>query len=168
MTDCKESFLMYCDATKKGATTATDKTVKKMFTDCKVYNKTFDTNRCDIELRKHLGNVKKDMDYASFCKFLEQVATHIDSKKPAGDVTEHVRTSIANTKPQAHGATKASGDAATSRLTDVKGYTGAHKERFDAESGKGKGLDGREDRDAHAASGYVGGYKEANTYDKKH
>jgi len=160
MADFKESFLMYCDATKKGATTATDKTVKKMFTDCKVYSKTFDTNRCDIELRKHLGNAKKDMDYASFCKFLDLIGPHIN--------VENVKTAISNTKPQAHGATKASGDAATSRLTDVKGYTGAHKERFDAESGKGKGIDGREDRDAHAASGYVGGYKEANTYDKKH
>nr|KAG5709466.1 hypothetical protein BaRGS_023148 [Batillaria attramentaria] len=29
--------------------------------------------------------------------------------------------------------------AVVDRLTDVKGYTGSHKERFDAESGKGKG-----------------------------
>ena len=79
---------------------------------------------------------------------------------------------------------KSSGDAATQRLTDVAGYTGAHKvpvnpssasyyielsltarftyfpqERFDAETGKGKGVEGRVDRDAHAAAGYVGGYK---------
>jgi len=31
-----------------------------------------------------------------------------------------------------------------SRLTDPKLYTGAHKSRFDVESGKGKGLDGRD------------------------
>jgi len=31
-----------------------------------------------------------------------------------------------------------------SRLTDPKNYTGAHKSRFDAETGKGKGLAGRD------------------------
>lgn len=50
------------------------------------------------------------------------------------------------------------------RLTDTSKYTGAHKERFD-ESGKGKGLDGRENIADN--SGYVTGYKEKDTYDKK-
>ena len=50
-------------------------------------------------------------------------------------------------------------------MTDTSNYTGAHKERFDA-SGKGKGIDGREDRAAN--TGYVGNYKNANTYDKTH
>ena len=36
-------------------------------------------------------------------------------------------------------------DATTARLTDASGYTGSHKERFDAD-GKGKGIDGRTDR----------------------
>ncbi|PSN32806.1 Tubulin polymerization-promoting protein family member 2 [Blattella germanica] len=51
------------------------------------------------------------------------------------------------------------------RMTDTSLYTGAHKERFD-ESGKGKGVEGRE----YVAdnSGYVSGYKEKDTYDKKH
>ena len=49
------------------------------------------------------------------------------------------------------------------RLTDTSKYTGAHKERFD-KSGKGKGIDGREDR--HANDGYVGGYGNKGTYDK--
>ena len=51
------------------------------------------------------------------------------------------------------------------RLTDTSKYTGAHKERFD-ESGKGKGIDGREN--VADNTGYVGGYKEKDTYDKKH
>jgi hypothetical protein len=50
-------------------------------------------------------------------------------------------------------------------MTDVSGYTGSHKERFD-ESGKGKGVDGRMDRVEN--TGYVGNYKNAGTYDKKH
>ncbi len=51
------------------------------------------------------------------------------------------------------------------RMTDTSKYTGAHKERFD-DSGKGKGVAGREDR--HDNTGYVGQYKGAGTYDKKH
>lgn len=52
-------------------------------------------------------------------------------------------------------------------MTDTSKYTGSHKERFD-EGGKGKGIEGRVDRDEKAAEGYVGGYKGKDTYDKKH
>ncbi len=51
------------------------------------------------------------------------------------------------------------------KMTDTSNYTGSHKERF-GEDGKGKGIEGREDRADN--SGYVGNYKEAGTYDKKH
>lgn len=51
------------------------------------------------------------------------------------------------------------------KMTDTTLYTGAHKERFDAD-GKGKGLEGRENLVAN--DGYVGQYKEKDTYDKKH
>lgn len=49
-------------------------------------------------------------------------------------------------------------------LTDVSGYTGSHKERFD-EEGKGKGIKGRVD--IVDDSGYVGNYKGAGTFEKK-
>jgi hypothetical protein len=49
-------------------------------------------------------------------------------------------------------------------LTDTRGYTGAHKERFD-ETGKGKGKIGRADA---PSDGYVAGYKQKNTYGKAH
>jgi hypothetical protein len=55
--------------------------------------------------------------------------------------------------------------AVVDRLTDTKGYTGSHKERFD-ESGKGKGMEGRMDKQDN--SGYVGNYKGAGTFDKTH
>lgn len=58
---------------------------------------------------------------------------------------------------------KQSGTGAVGRLTDASGYTGAHKERFGAD-GKGKGIEGRVDREDN--SGYVGNYKGAGTYDK--
>jgi len=50
-------------------------------------------------------------------------------------------------------------------MTDTSQYTGAHKERFDAE-GHGKGIDGRADQAKN--TGYVGNYKGDGTYDKKH
>lgn len=50
-------------------------------------------------------------------------------------------------------------------MTDTSQYTGAHKERFDAD-GHGKGIDGRADLSKN--SGYVGNYKGEDTYDKKH
>ena len=53
-------------------------------------------------------------------------------------------------------------DSAVDRLTDTSKYTGSHKERFD-ESGKGKGKEGRVDM--MDDSGYVGGYKNKDTYD---
>ncbi|GFS10184.1 tubulin polymerization-promoting protein family member 2 [Elysia marginata] len=54
-------------------------------------------------------------------------------------------------------------DATTARLTDTSKYTGTHKERFD-ESGKGKGIAGRED--LANTSGYVQGYKNEGAYEK--
>ncbi|KAH9498372.1 Tubulin polymerization-promoting protein member 3 [Bulinus truncatus] len=53
-------------------------------------------------------------------------------------------------------------DAVTARLTDTKGYTGSHKERFD-ESGKGKGIAGR--KNLVDDSGYVSGYKKQGALD---
>ena len=50
------------------------------------------------------------------------------------------------------------------RLTDSSKYTGSHKNRFD-ESGKGKGIEGREDR--ANAEGYVNGYKRSIYFKSK-
>lgn len=52
-------------------------------------------------------------------------------------------------------------DAVTARLTDTKGYTGTHKERFDT-TGKGRGIAGR--KDVVDDAGYVTGYKHQGTY----
>ena len=59
---------------------------------------------------------------------------------------------------------KQSGTGGVGRLTDASGYTGAHRERFGAD-GKGKGIDGREER--ADGSGYVGNYKGSGTYEAK-
>lgn len=60
-------------------------------------------------------------------------------------------------------------------MTDTSKYTGSHKERFD-ESGKGKGLAGRDSpaKGSGMAAGsvgsqaaYVQGYRHEGTYGKK-
>ena len=57
----------------------------------------------------------------------------------------------------------------TARLTDTRGYTGAHKERFDS-FGQGKGKEGRTYSVPGGGThdGYVGAYKGKGTYDGSH
>ena len=59
---------------------------------------------------------------------------------------------------------KVSKTGGVDRMTDTSKYTGSHKERFD-ESGKGKGIEGREDRVEN--KGYVSSYKGEGSYDSK-
>ncbi|KAL7055583.1 hypothetical protein AAHC03_022714 [Spirometra sp. Aus1] len=142
------TFLAFCEAVKRGSTTATDKTIKRMLTDCNVYCKGMDANRVDIEFRGHVGNNKKDVDYKGFLEFLEGrlAKTYATAKGIEHDAAvQELKRKLTGATPQLHGATKASSDATTARLTDVRNYTGAHKERFDPSTGKGKGKLGRED-----------------------
>ncbi|XP_071132415.1 tubulin polymerization-promoting protein family member 3-like isoform X2 [Mytilus galloprovincialis] len=75
---------------------------------------------------------------------------------PVAEVRQKLVKRILDKKnPEVH-ATKISKTGNVSGLTDTSKYTGAHKERFD-ESGKGKGIDGREYR--FEDKGYVTGYK---------
>ncbi|KER33665.1 p25-alpha [Opisthorchis viverrini] len=165
----EDVFREFCDASKKGSTTATDKTVKKICTDCKIYSKKLDANAVDIALRKFLGNRSKEMNYESFMAFVDgELASEYAKSRGIGqsEAAKELRQKISQGAPKGHGTTGVSGDAATARLTDVKGYTGSHAQRFDAETGKGKGLEGREDRTEN--TGYVGAYKGKGTYDAKH
>ncbi|CAH8559962.1 unnamed protein product [Dicrocoelium dendriticum] len=168
----EEIFLAFCDAAKKGSKTCTDKTLKKICTDCQIYNKVLNANSVDIAFRKHVGNQKLDVDFSSFLRFIEGALgeAYAASKNISLEAAvAEIKEKIMKGNPKAHGATQVSSDAATARLTDVKGYTGAHRERFDLETGKGKGIEGREYvMDDKAAAGYVSGYKGKDTYDKTH
>ncbi|KAM7535163.1 hypothetical protein Aperf_G00000100670 [Anoplocephala perfoliata] len=168
MDDLKASFLAFCDFTKKGSTTCNDKTLKKICTDCKLYSKDMDQTRVDIQFRKHIGNAKKDVDFDGFLSFIQgpfadayASANKISKEEAANQLKEK----IAKCNPGLNKATEIAKNEATTRLTDVTKYTGTHKQRFDAETGKGKGLEGRED--IADDSGYVQGYKNKGTYDSK-
>ncbi|VDM02325.1 unnamed protein product [Schistocephalus solidus] len=96
----------------------------------------------------HFRFLSRDVDYKGFLEFLESrlAKAYASAKGIEHDVAvQELKDKLAGASPQLHGATKASSDAATARLTDVRNYTGAHKERFDPSTGKGKGKLGRED-----------------------
>ncbi|CAH8574958.1 unnamed protein product [Schistosoma intercalatum] len=129
----KQSFLSFCNFVKK---------------DCQIYSKNLDTNRIDIEFRAHIGSTKRDVDFPGFVSFLEGRLAKVYA---AANGMEHedavieLKRKIAETSPAIHGGTKISSDPTTSRLTNVKTFTGSHKERFDIETGKGLGKAGRVD-----------------------
>ncbi|XP_069123970.1 tubulin polymerization-promoting protein family member 2-like isoform X2 [Argopecten irradians] len=101
-------------------------------------------------------------------KFIEKSAEKIaekKKKKTAPDGTCWERELLKNLKSTTlTGVTKQSATGNVKGMTDASKYTGSHKERFDKD-GKGKGIDGREER--HENTGYVGEYKGDGTYDKK-
>ena len=100
------------------------------------------------------------MEKEGFEALLNQIA---ESKKSTYDAVLTKLNSVSG--PSTAGTTGVANANNVARMTDTKNYTGAHKERF-GDDGKGKGIEGRADRADN--SGYVQGYKEANTYDKKH
>ncbi|XP_035231189.1 tubulin polymerization-promoting protein homolog [Stegodyphus dumicola] len=111
-----------------------------------------------------IAKTKKRMDFHEFQEFLDTLAK--DKKMEAQELISQLQATAA---PELSNATMPVTTGAVGenlrRMTDPSLYTGAHKERFD-ESGKGKGIAGREDLTDN--SGYVTGYKEKDTYDKLH
>ncbi|XP_015116999.1 TPPP family protein CG45057 [Diachasma alloeum] len=101
---------------------------------------------------------RKALDVENYQKFIDDLAQSkgIDPKIIRDKLTSCGAPGLSHT-------TKVVDSEAVRNLTDTSKYTGAHKERFDA-SGKGKGKEGRADTAAN--DGYVGGYKQKDTYDK--
>ncbi|THD22292.1 Tubulin polymerization-promoting protein [Fasciola hepatica] len=100
---------------------------------------------CRIDVLHEFSNV----DYNEFLSFvngrLAKAYASAHGIEQDAAISEII-SKIENTTPVPHGATKVSSDATTSRLTDVRGFTGSHKERFDAATGRGRGLEGRTDK----------------------
>jgi len=157
--------------TKFGSATATEMTGKnfdKWLKDAGVLDpKTITTTMTGIAFSKVTGP-KKKASYAETKEVLVKVAEDraSKSKKTVQEELDAITERLAQLDaPSVKSASKTSADGVYSRLTDHTKYTGAHKERFDAE-GKGKGKAGRaEEKDE---SGYVGAYKNKDTYDKSH
>ncbi|XP_018319221.1 TPPP family protein CG45057 [Agrilus planipennis] len=97
--------------------------------------------------------------FSDYSKFLEDLAK---SKKVDLEEMKHKMANCGQPGFSGVGQVKAS--STVDRLTDASKYTGSHKQRFD-ETGKGKGIAGR--KDLVDESGYVAGYKNKDTFDKK-
>ncbi|KAK3926944.1 Tubulin polymerization-promoting protein-like protein [Frankliniella fusca] len=147
-----EAFSKFGDSRSDGKTITLTQSDKWMKQAKLIDGKKITTTDTGIQFNKFKS---KNIDFKTFVKYLEELAS---VKKM--DVNDLKSKLVDCGLPGTTGATA----GGVERLTDTSKYTGSHKERFDA-SGKGKGLEGRADLADN--TGYVQGYKEKDTYDKK-
>ncbi|EYB89264.1 hypothetical protein Y032_0234g3158 [Ancylostoma ceylanicum] len=157
--------------TKFGAATATEMTGKnfdKWLKDAGVLDsKHITTTMTGIAFSKVAGP-KKKTNFEETKKVIVGVAEDRarQSKKTVQEELDAITEKLAKLEaPTVNSAAKADANGVYQRLTDHTKYTGAHKERFDAE-GKGRGKAGRVDEVEN--TGYVSAYKNKDTYDKAH
>ncbi|CAH1778571.1 unnamed protein product [Owenia fusiformis] len=139
---------------------------KRICDDCKLLGKKMNQTEADIKFSK-VAQKKKEINFDEFEKLIDEISkAYKEDHKSVEDPVLAIKDKIELNGPKTHNATKvAKKVGGVDRLTDTKGYTGSHKERFD-EEGKGKGIAGR--KNILDGSGYVGNYKNKDTYDKTH
>lgn len=170
--DPKEMKSRWEAFTKFGTNTATEMTGKnfdKWLKDAGVIdNKNITTTMTGIAFSKVAGT-KKKLNYAETKQVIITVAQD-KARQTKKDIQEEIDSICEKLEqlevPVIKNTAKTSTDSNVySRLTDHTKYTGAHKERFDAD-GKGRGKIGRVDIVEH--TGYVSTYKNKGTYDQTH
>jgi len=153
-------------ATKADGKEATSKDITRWCKDSGVFGKNCTSNNLDIAFSavktKGKPNITADQMPALIKKIAPSYAK--DHKLSDGDAEAKITEKLSASDKVAHGVTKTSKTGNVGGMTDASKYTGAHKERFDAD-GKGKGKEGR--ADVADNSGYVGNYKGDGTFDKK-
>ncbi|XP_014674642.1 PREDICTED: tubulin polymerization-promoting protein family member 3-like [Priapulus caudatus] len=164
---------------KSTGKTMTSKNFDKWLKESKVQDgKKVKSTDTDIAFTKVLGKKPKGtkvIEFSDLEQCLDEIAGHIskvEAKKKEAPEEEVKKEIIDEMKqkltdcnhPGLKGTTHAQKSNVVDRLTDTSKYTGSHKERF-SQTGKGKGIEGRMDRPEKA--GYVSGYKNKETYDKK-
>ncbi|KFV68117.1 Tubulin polymerization-promoting protein family member 2, partial [Dryobates pubescens] len=155
-------FAVYGDTAASGSN-MTGKNFSKMCKECGVMDgKAVTSTDVDIVFNKVKTKGARTITFAEFQQAMKELCGKRFKGKSPEEALQAVYGLIEGKEPGHVGATKATKVGGVDRLTDTSKYTGTHKERFD-ESGKGKGLAGREDLKDN--SGYVGAYKGAGTYD---
>lgn len=153
-------------ATKADGKEATSKDVTRWCKDAGVFGKNCTSNNLDIAFSavktKGKPNITADQMPALIKKIAASYAK--DHKLKDEEAATKITEKLSATEKAAHGVTKTSKTGNVGGMTDASKYTGAHKERFDAD-GKGKGVAGR--ADIADNSGYVGNYKGEGTHGKK-
>ncbi|CAM4563965.1 tubulin polymerization-promoting protein family member 2 isoform X1 [Caretta caretta] len=158
-------FATYGDTAATG-NDMTGKNFSKMLKDCGVMDgKAVTSTDVDIVFNKVKTKGARTINFAEFQQAMKELCGKRFKGKSPEEALQAVYALMEGKEPANVGVTKTTTAGGVDRLTDTSKYTGSHKERFD-ESGKGKGIAGRED--VTDSSGYVGAYKGAGTYDKKH
>ncbi|CAM5146204.1 unnamed protein product [Natator depressus] len=158
-------FATYGDTAATG-NDMTGKNFSKMLKDCGVMDgKAVTSTDVDIVFNKVKTKGSRTINFAEFQQAMKELCGKRFKGKSPEEALQAVYALMEGKEPANVGVTKTTTAGGVDRLTDTSKYTGSHKERFD-ESGKGKGIAGREDVTDN--SGYVGAYKGAGTYDKKH
>ncbi|XP_075685455.1 tubulin polymerization-promoting protein family member 2 [Rhinoderma darwinii] len=142
----------------------TSKNFSKLCKDCNIQENGCTSTDVDIVFAKVKSKAAHVITYEEFQKALELLSVKRFQEKPATEAIAATHKLVEGKEPANTGTTKAVTAGAVDRLTDTSKYTGSHKDRFD-ESGKGRGLAGREELTDD--SGYVGAYKGVGAYDKK-
>ncbi|XP_076983419.1 tubulin polymerization-promoting protein family member 2 [Tamandua tetradactyla] len=143
----------------------TNKNFSKLCKDCDIMDgKRVTSTDVDIVFSKVKAKNARTITFSQFQEAMKELGQKRFKGKTPDEVLENIYKLMEGKDPATTGTTKATTVGGVDRLTDTSKYTGTHKERFD-ESGKGKGIAGREE--VTDSSGYVSGYKDAGTYDKK-
>ncbi|KAA0194223.1 hypothetical protein FBUS_07543 [Fasciolopsis buskii] len=111
--ELQKSFNAFCNFVKKGSNTASDKTLKKICTDCNIYCKGLDANRVDIEFRAQFGNTKRLKPHLLFLLLFGCAIPHLFS----GLVEQHFSFLMTSTKHV----------NCSAKFTDERANTGADK-----------------------------------------
>ncbi|ELK23774.1 Tubulin polymerization-promoting protein family member 2 [Myotis davidii] len=142
-----------------------NKNFSKLCKDCGIMDgKMVTSTDVDIVFSKVKDKNARTITFPQFQEAMKELGQKRFKGKNPDETLENIYKLMEGKDPATPGVTKATTVGGVSRLTDTSKYTGSHKERFD-ESGKGKGIAGREERSEN--SGYVSAYKGAGTFDKK-
>jgi len=151
------AFSKFGDKTSEGKSLSLSQSDKWMKQAKVIDGKTLSTTDTAIQFKK-FKQVK--LTFPEYDKYLTELAKNKNADLAA--MKEKMRNCGT---PGTRGTTSAARGGAVGRLTDARGFTGSHRQRFDGE-GRGRGAAGR--RDDPDKSGYVSGYKNKDTYSKTH
>ncbi|XP_003384590.1 PREDICTED: tubulin polymerization-promoting protein family member 2-like [Amphimedon queenslandica] len=175
-TSLEDVFQSFCSFGEglKGSAAMDNAKFAKLTRDVKILDKKLTSTDVDIIFSKVKAKTDRKINFE---QFKEAVRLMADKKYPGDPDGERklIDKITAGSGPKVQGVTKTVDSPLLERMTDTSKYTGTHKERFD-ESGKGKGLAGRDSFQKGAGmapdgfsgnASYVHGYKHEGTYDKK-
>jgi len=154
--ELRENFEKFCafgrgsvgsslDSLSEGSTMDGQKWAKFARDSGLIDGKKITTTEIDIIFSKVKAKDRRRIDWGEFKEALKMVAAKKYPDKHKQDAFTQVMYDVCVKAdgPQLHDTTHVQHDDVVNRLTDVDGYTGTHKNRFDSE-GHGLGLEGRE------------------------